>query len=199
MTVARVENTDHTRVNLIRRTEPRNAIIHQTGWEVHHVTDGRATIVTGGRVDRTTDADGETTAVILDGEARTVGPGDVVIVPPGTPHWYSTIDEPVTYLEIRYDPAPGDGTPLPAPLVRNWRDADWGPPSDREGFPSGLRNAPVSVDPATGGPTYLARLVRPARSSRRTGTATRRPSSCWRVRWTSRWRARATPRPPAAT
>jgi len=44
------------------------------------------------------------------------------------------------------------------PLVLNWRDADWGPPTNNPGFPQGLRNAPIAVDPETGGPTYLARF-----------------------------------------
>ena len=35
---------------------------------------------------------------------REVSVGDVVIIPAGTPHWYSDIDGSVTYLEIRYDP-----------------------------------------------------------------------------------------------
>ena len=104
MVVARIENTELTRVNLIHRTIPQNAIIHATGWEVHHITDGSGTIVTGGQVVRSTDSSGATVVRIEDGDARQVGPGDVIIVPPGTPHWYSDIKESVTYLEIRYDP-----------------------------------------------------------------------------------------------
>ena len=45
-----------------------------------------------------------------------------------------------------------------SPLVLQWEAADWGPPSDRPGFPAGLRNAPIATDPVTGGPTYLARF-----------------------------------------
>ena len=45
------------------------------------------------------------------------------------------------------------------PLVLDWEQAEWGPPSsDRPGFPAGIRNAPIATDPATGGPTYLARF-----------------------------------------
>ena len=104
MVVARVENTELTQVNLIHRTIPRNAIIHTTGWEVHHITDGSGTVVTGGQVVRSTDSSGATVARIVNGNERQVSPGDVIIVPPGTPHWYSEIDGSVTYLEIRYDP-----------------------------------------------------------------------------------------------
>jgi len=104
MVVARVESTATTRVNLIHRTVPQNAIIHATGWEVHHITDGTGTVVTGGRVVRSTGAGGERVAKIEDGSRRVVTAGDVVIIPAGTPHWYSDIDGSVTYLEIRYDP-----------------------------------------------------------------------------------------------
>jgi len=35
----------------------------------------------------------------LGGEVLEVGPGDVVFIPPGTPHWYENIgDEPVMFL-----------------------------------------------------------------------------------------------------
>ena len=44
------------------------------------------------------------------------------------------------------------------PLVMHWEAADWGPPTNRPGFPPGLRNAPVVTDPQTGGPTYFARF-----------------------------------------
>ena len=104
MAVARIDNSELTRVNLIRRTVPQNAIVHATGWEVHHVTAGRGTIVTGGRLVRSTDAAGARVATIADGEARVGGPGDVIIVPAGTPHWYSEIEGSVSYLEVRYDP-----------------------------------------------------------------------------------------------
>ncbi len=104
MAVARIETTETTRVNLIHRTIPQNAIIHATGWEVHHITDGTGTVVTGGRVVRSTGADGERVATIEEGDSRVVTVGDVVIIPAGTPHWYSDIDGSVTYLEIRYDP-----------------------------------------------------------------------------------------------
>ncbi len=104
MVVARIETTDLTRVNLIHRTVPQNAIVHATGWEVHHIVDGSGTIVTGGTLIRSVDDSGARVATIADGESRTVSKGDVIIVPAGTPHWYSRIDGSVTYLEIRYDP-----------------------------------------------------------------------------------------------
>jgi quercetin dioxygenase-like cupin family protein len=34
-----------------------------------------------------------------------VKPGDFVVIPPGTAHWFSRIDGQITYLEVRL---PGD-------------------------------------------------------------------------------------------
>ena len=44
------------------------------------------------------------------GLARKIGAGDVIINPPGTPHWLSEIEGEIEYVEIRVpnvDPAPG--------------------------------------------------------------------------------------------
>ncbi|MDE0827622.1 MAG: cupin domain-containing protein [Vicinamibacterales bacterium] len=50
-------------------------------------------------------------------------------------------------------------TPQPAPLVMNWKTVTWDPPApDRPRFPTGLQNAQITIDPGTGGPTYLARF-----------------------------------------
>jgi len=71
---------------------------------VHHIVGGSGTIVTGGTLVRSIDGNGARVATIADGENRTVSTGDVIIIPAGTPRWYSQIDSSVTYLEIRYDP-----------------------------------------------------------------------------------------------
>ena len=56
------------------------------------------------------------------GLARTIGPGDVVVNLPGTPHWFSQIDGAIEYFEIavpNVDPAPGleRAEVLPAPAT----------------------------------------------------------------------------------
>ena len=48
------------------------------------------------------------------GLARKIGVGDVIINPPGTPHWLSNIEGEIEYIEIRVpnvDPAPGVEAP----------------------------------------------------------------------------------------
>jgi mannose-6-phosphate isomerase-like protein (cupin superfamily) len=106
MMVARMKNTDAYRVNVVKRTAPQGAIAHDVGTEVHYVIEGRATLVTGGVIERGPQpASGapRPPATIRGGQSRPVSAGDLVLVPVGTPHWYSRIEQPITYLEVRFD------------------------------------------------------------------------------------------------
>jgi hypothetical protein len=100
---------------------PQYAITHTRDVEYMIVTKGTATLVTGGTlIPPTIDSDPypneDPNAIIRsevgvkDGLARRIGPGDVVVNLPGTPHWLSQIDGSIEYFEIRIpnvDPAPG--------------------------------------------------------------------------------------------
>ena len=42
---------------------------------------------------------------VIDGQTRKIGPGDVVIIPPNTPHWFTEItSDQIVYLVVRVDP-----------------------------------------------------------------------------------------------
>ena len=104
-----------------RVTGPQYAITHTRDLEYMMVTKGTATLVTGGTlIPPTIDSDPypneDPNAIIRsevgvkDGLARRIGPGDVVVNLPGTPHWLSQIDGTIEYFEVRIpnmDPAPG--------------------------------------------------------------------------------------------
>ena len=80
------------------------AIIHPLSIEIYQIVEGSGTLVTGGTLALPlTDSapDLVRSMSIKDGESRRVGKGDVVVVPPGTPHWFSQIDGSITYLEAR--------------------------------------------------------------------------------------------------
>lgn len=84
--------------------EPQFAIIHPLSIEIYQITDGSATLVTGGTLTlplSDTQADLVRSTSITSGESRKVGKGDVVVLRPGTPHWFSQIDGSITYLEAR--------------------------------------------------------------------------------------------------
>lgn len=97
---ANVVTGDHYGINLVKRTQPAGAIAHPNGTEVHYITEGGGTAVTGGRIVRPA---GGGQATIEGGVSRHVAVGDIVFIPAGTPHWYSQIDGSITYLETRFE------------------------------------------------------------------------------------------------
>jgi mannose-6-phosphate isomerase-like protein (cupin superfamily) len=85
--------------------EPQYAIAHPFSTEIYYVIDGTASLVTGGVLDpppaTPADPDIVRSKTIRNGVKRKVGKGDVIVVPPGTPHWFDTVDGTITYLESR--------------------------------------------------------------------------------------------------
>ena len=94
-----------------------NGIEHSQITEIYHVIEGTATLVTGGSIENPKESspDGQVVKVlngpstgggaILNGVSRKVGAGDVVVIPPNTPHWFSDItSDQIVYLVIRVDP-----------------------------------------------------------------------------------------------
>jgi mannose-6-phosphate isomerase-like protein (cupin superfamily) len=104
MHTAPVQNADHYRINIVRRTTPQGAIAHPDGTEVHHIIDGAGTLITGGSIVRPTGGGrGAAAASIEGGVSRHVAKGDVILIPAGTPHWYKDLEGTITYLEVRFD------------------------------------------------------------------------------------------------
>lgn len=81
-----------------RLAGPNNASVHEDLTEVYQFVAGSGTFVTGGTMPDPKDR----TAGIRGGVSQKVQPGDFVILPPGTPHWFSQIDGSVTYVETRF-------------------------------------------------------------------------------------------------
>jgi len=92
-------------------------IEHSQITEIYHVIEGNATLVTGGSMDNLSEFPADHPVVtilngpstrggpIQNGVSRKIGPGDVVIIPPNTPHWFSEISsEQIVYLVVRVDP-----------------------------------------------------------------------------------------------
>jgi mannose-6-phosphate isomerase-like protein (cupin superfamily) len=92
-----------------------NGLSHNQVAEVYYILSGGGTLVTGGTMAEPKDvAASSTTVTVLvgpsrsgafrNGQSRTVGPGDVVIIPAGVPHGFSDIPNHVDYLAVRVDP-----------------------------------------------------------------------------------------------
>jgi mannose-6-phosphate isomerase-like protein (cupin superfamily) len=100
MTASNVTNSEHYRINLIRRTQAAGAIVHRPGTELHYIVEGAGTLVTGGSVVRP--ANGGTSS-IEGGVTRRVVKGDAILVPEGTPHQYTAVEGQIVYLEVRFN------------------------------------------------------------------------------------------------
>ena len=95
---------------------PQSVAEHDLVSEVYHVIEGTATLVTGpDLVDkqrrpadletvRLFNGPGNNSASIRNGVTYELKPGDVVMIPAGTGHWFTKIDDHINYLMVRIDP-----------------------------------------------------------------------------------------------
>jgi mannose-6-phosphate isomerase-like protein (cupin superfamily) len=81
-----------------RQDGPNNASVHDDVTEIYDIVSGSGTFVTGVAIAIPKDR----TAGISGGVARHIEAGDFVVLPPGTPHWFSKIDGSITYVETRF-------------------------------------------------------------------------------------------------
>ena len=83
------------------------AIYHPFSTEIYRILEGSGTLVTGGRLELPLAESNNPNIIrsekgIEGGLARSVSAGDVLVLQPGTPHWFSSIDgESITYMESR--------------------------------------------------------------------------------------------------
>lgn len=97
----------------LHRAKPEvSALIHNDVTETYYIVKGSGTIVTGGTLGdpKPTDltrvnAGMSQTGTRQGGTARRVGPGDTIIIPAGTPHSFSELDGPISYLVFRFEPS----------------------------------------------------------------------------------------------
>jgi len=98
------------------QTPPGVAAVHFKVSEIYHVIDGAGTLVTGGTMVnakarpadaisvRLEDGPGASGTSIHGGVIQKIKAGDVVVIPAGTPHWFSEIKGSITYIVVRIDP-----------------------------------------------------------------------------------------------
>jgi len=95
---------------------------HDLVSEVYHIVSGTATLVLGPDITnrqrrpgtlRTViefNGPGNNGSEIRNGKSYDLKPGDVVVIPAGTGHWFTKIDDHIDYLMVRIDP--DKATPL---------------------------------------------------------------------------------------
>jgi quercetin dioxygenase-like cupin family protein len=94
---------ENYKVHASRREAAGQVEVHTADTDIVHVLTGRATFVTGGTmVGGKEIAPEEIRGTSIDGgDTREIGPGDVVIVPSGTPHWFKVVPAPMTYYVVK--------------------------------------------------------------------------------------------------
>jgi len=103
-------------VHRTRLTTPGEVAEHDLVSEVYHVISGSATLVTGpdlvdakrrpadNNAVKFLNGPGHNAASIRNGVSHQLKTGDVIVIPAGTGHWFTKIDDHITYLMIRVDP-----------------------------------------------------------------------------------------------
>jgi mannose-6-phosphate isomerase-like protein (cupin superfamily) len=89
---------------------------HDLVSEVYHIVDGSGTLVLGpdlvnkqrrpatSETVRLFNGPGNNAESIRNGVTYNLKPGDVVIIPAGTGHWFTKIDDHISYIMVRIDP-----------------------------------------------------------------------------------------------
>ena len=106
-------------IGMVHRTKlmtPGEVAEHDLVSEVYHIIDGAATLVTGPDMVgserrpatntnvRLLNGPGHNAKSIRDGVTHQLKAGDVIVIPAGTGHWFTKIDDHITYLMVRIDP-----------------------------------------------------------------------------------------------
>jgi mannose-6-phosphate isomerase-like protein (cupin superfamily) len=110
---------DRVSVDMLTRTSPEEGpVVHQTVTEVYRVVQGGGTLETGGALvgpKPMVDKEGkplnpanigpsQVGTGTSGGHSQAVHVGDVVLIPPGTPHRFTKLDGSITYMVIRFNP-----------------------------------------------------------------------------------------------
>ena len=106
-----------TRGKLVAGTTRKGAVAeHEQVSEVYHIIEGTATLLTGADlVNAKKRPDSEKTVRLQNGpgwnadsiansQVHHLKPGDVIVIPAGTGHWFTEIPDHITYLMVRIDP-----------------------------------------------------------------------------------------------
>ncbi len=91
------------KIHASRREAQGQAEVHVRDTDLIYVLEGSARFVTGGCVvgGREVAPDEIRGESIEGGEVREIGPGEVIVVPHGTPHWFQAVSGPLLYYVVK--------------------------------------------------------------------------------------------------
>ncbi len=87
------------------RVVPGVVEVHEHDTDILYFTAGAATFVTGGATVEAKPTAGDASEIrakaITGGTEHHVGPGDIVVVPKGVPHWFKEVSGTCLYLVVK--------------------------------------------------------------------------------------------------
>jgi Cupin len=91
------------KIHASRREGPGQVEVHTRDTDIAYVLQGTATLVTGGTPVGLKESAPEEFrgASVTGGETRRLQPGDVVVIPNGTPHWFKEVSAPFLYYVVK--------------------------------------------------------------------------------------------------
>jgi mannose-6-phosphate isomerase-like protein (cupin superfamily) len=93
-------------VNIRRLTGPETAHVHPASLTIYVVREGSGTLVTGGTI---VDAKGQPVAAgrpgddIKGGVERTIKAGDIIVTPPGVPHFMRDVKDHIVFMNLIFE------------------------------------------------------------------------------------------------
>ena len=93
-------------VNIRQLTGPETAHLHTTSLTIYVVREGSGTLITGGTI---VDAKGQPVAPgragddLRGGVARTVKAGDIIVTPPGVPHFMRDVKDHIVFMNLVFE------------------------------------------------------------------------------------------------
>jgi mannose-6-phosphate isomerase-like protein (cupin superfamily) len=93
-------------VNIRRLTGPETAHLHPTALTIYVVREGTGTLITGGTI---VDAKGQPVPAgkpgddIKGGVERTIKPGDIIVTPPGVPHFIRDVTDQLVFMNLIFE------------------------------------------------------------------------------------------------
>src|SRR5882724_6062766 len=91
------------KIHASRREGPGVVEVHTRDTDIAYILQGSATLVTGGTAVGLKEIGPEEFrgSAIQGGETRQLNPGDVVVIPNGTPHWFKEVKVPFLYYVVK--------------------------------------------------------------------------------------------------
>ena len=85
------------------RTAAGQVEVHDKETDVFYITDGEATIVTGGTMvgGKSTKPGQWLGTSIEGGETHHLAKGDVMVIPAGVPHWFKEVPKEISYFVVK--------------------------------------------------------------------------------------------------